>query len=444
MALPPGPEAHPITQLFRFAYRPLQFLEESQARYGDPFTLRLAGHGSYVSVSSPELIKQVFTGDPDLYRGGEANGVLEPIFGKSSVMLLDGAAHTRQRKLLMPPLHGERMRAYAQLMAEVTRARLQLMPVGTPFSLHPHTEAITLEIILRAVFGAEAGSEFERLRQSLLALLVVPPTFFVFVPVRYVDFPLSPYRAFLARREAVARDLRALAERRRADGYEGKSDVLSLMLSARDEDGRPMTDGEVSDQLITMLLAGHETTATALSWAFASIFGDAQVSARLHAELEGARDSNGDLDPVAVTRLDYLDAVVKETLRLRPILPDVVRRLSAPVVLGGHEIPAGVNLMLSIYLAHRRPETYPDPTHFKPERFLGAKLDPNAWFPFGGGVRRCIGLAFALYEMKVVLAQLLLGARFRLASPTKAVRRGVTLAPSGGTRVVIDARQGRR
>ncbi len=439
MALPPGPKAHPLTQLFHFAYRPLKFFEESQAEHGDPFMLRLAGHGTYVSFSSPELIKQVFTGDPDQFRGGEANAVLEPIFGKSSVMLLDGAPHARQRKLLMPPLHGERMRAYAELMAEVTRARLARMPVGRPFSLHPHTEAITLEIILRAVFGAETGRELEQLRKSLLALLVVPPTLFVFIPVRYVDFPLSPYRSFLVKRAAVARDLRELAERRRSENYEGNGDVLSLMLSARDDEGHPMTDTEVSDQLITMLLAGHETSATALSWAFACVLADEQVNARLLAEIEGARGPNGALDPVAVTKLDYLDAVIKETLRLRPILPDVVRKLRSPLEVAGYEIPAGVNLMLSIYLAHRRAETYPEPARFNPDRFLGAKIDPNAWFPFGGGVRRCIGMAFALYEMKVVLAQLLLGARFRLVAPAKAVRRGVTLAPTGGTRVMIEA-----
>jgi cytochrome P450 len=443
MALPPGPKAHPLTQLFHFAYRPLAFLEESRAEHGDPFTLRFAGHGTYVAVSSPELVKQVFAAGPDQLRGGEANVVLEPIFGKSSVMLLDGAPHTRQRKLLMPPLHGERMRAYAQLMSEVTRARLAQMPVGRPFSLHPHTEAITLEVILRAVFGAETGPELEQLRRSLVALLVVPPTLFTFVPVRYVDFPLSPFRSFLAKRSAVDRVVRSLAVRRRSEGYEGKSDVLSLLLSARDEDGSPMTDDELSDQLITMLLAGHETSATALSWAVACILGDEQVSARLHDELEGARGANGELDPNAVPRLEYLDAAVKETLRPRPILPDVVRRVKAPITLGGHEIPTGVNLMMSIYLTHRRAETYPEPARFNPDRFLGAKIDPNAWFPFGGGVRRCVGMAFALYEMKVVLAQLLLGAKFRLASPSpvEAVRRGVTLSPTGGTRVVIESRR---
>jgi len=436
MALPPGPGAHPLVQLFHFASRPLQLLEESLARYGDPFTLRLAGHGTYVSISSPELVKQVFNGDPDQLRGGEANVVLEPIFGKSSVMLLDGAPHARQRKLLTPPLHGERMRAYAQLMADVTRKRLAQLPLGRPFSLHEHTQAITLEVILRAVFGAETGPEVEQLKHSLRALLVVPPWPFAFVPVRWVDFPLSPYRAFLARRAAVDRELRALAERRRREGYAGKSDVLSLLLSARDEDGNPMTDGELGDQLVTMLLAGHETSATALSWAFEHILADEQVGARLQAELEGSR---GD-----VTRLDYLDAVIKETLRLRPILPDVARRVRSPLMLAGHEIPAGVNLMLTIYLAHRRAATYPEPTRFDPGRFLGAKLDPNAWFPFGGGVRRCIGMAFALYELKVVLAELLLGAKFRLASgsPDRAVRRAVTLTPAGGTWVVLEARRG--
>jgi cytochrome P450 len=424
----------------QFTYQPLRYLEACRDRFGDPFTARLAGLGTYVSVSGPELIKQVFTGDPDQLHAGEANAVLEPIVGKNSVLLLDGAPHARQRKLLMPPMHGERMRAYAQLMVETTAAEVRRMPQGRAFSIHEHMQAITLDVILRAVFGLSAGQEMERLRAALMAFLVLPPAIVTFIPPRLLDFPLSPYRSFVRRRDAVRQQLDAMVQSRRNSPDASKQDVLSLLLSARDEQGQPMTDEELRDELVTMLLAGHETTATALSWAFALILSHAQVAERLQAELEGARLGDGTLDLAALPKLAYVDAVIKEALRLRPILPDVVRMLTSPATVAGYEIPAGVMLMPTIYLAHRRAETYPEPEAFKPERFLDAKIDPNAWLPFGGGVRRCLGMAFALYEMKIVLAQTLLQARLKLASdkPPKVVRRAITLAPQGGTPVVLE------
>jgi cytochrome P450 len=427
----------------RFTFEPLRFLERCRDRFGDPFTARMAGLGTYVSVSSPELIKQVFTGDPDQLHAGEANAVLEPILGKHSVLLLDGAPHARQRKLLMPPLHGERMRAYAQLMVETTAAEVRRMPQGRPFSIHAHMQAITLEVILRAVFGLSAGEEMDRLRAALLELLDLPPAIVTFIPPRLLDFPLSPYRTFVRRREEVHRRIDAMVRSRRQSFDASKQDVLSLLLSARDEQGQPMTDEELHDELVTMLLAGHETTATALSWAFALVLGHAPAAERLQAELETARLGDGSLDLAALPKLAYVDAVIKESLRLRPILPDVVRKLTSPTTLAGYEIPAGVNIMPTIYLAHRRAETYPEPEVFKPERFLDAKIDPNAWLPFGGGVRRCLGMAFALYEMKIVLAQTLLQARLKLASDRlpKVVRRAITLAPQGGTPVLLEERR---
>jgi cytochrome P450 len=316
------------------------------------------------------------------------------------------------------------------------------MPQGTAFALHPFMQSATLNIILRAVFGLAEGEQMERLKRGLVAFLRPPPTWATFVPVKLMDFPLSPFRAFMGRLRAVDAQLFEIVRQRRDAGGEPRSDILSLLLAARDENGQPMTDAELRDELVTLLLAGHETTATGLSWAFACLLDAPEALARLDAELESARRDDGGLDTAALPRLEYLDAVVKESLRLRPIIIDVVRRLQSPEQVAGFEVPAGVNLMPVIYLAHRRSESYPEPERFRPERFLGAKVDPYTWLPFGGGDRRCIGMAFALYEMKIVLGELLLRARFRLAAgaPT-VVRRTITMAPSGGMQVVLAERR---
>jgi cytochrome P450 len=260
---------------------------------------------------------------------------------------------------------------------------------------------------------------------------VAPPAFLLFLPVKYLDFPFSPFRRFLARRAALADSVLEVVATRRAAGG-GGADILSLLLAARDEDGQPMTDDELVDELITMLAAGHDTTATALSWTFACLLEHPSVEARLRDEIAGA-------DPTALAGLPYLEAVIKESLRLRPIVPDVVRQLQRPTRFAGFDLPAGAHLAPCIHLAHRRPESYPEPTRFRPERFLDVRPDPYAWLPFGGGIRRCLGMAFALSEMKIVLAVVLTRLRLRLDRPgtVRVVRRGVTLAPKAGTRVRV-------
>lgn len=438
--LPPGPQSPGVVQLAQFTFRPLEYLEAAAREFGDPFTLRVAGLGTYIGVSAPELIKQVFTGDPEKLHAGEANQVLEPIVGKHSMLLLDGKPHSRQRKLLMPPLHGERMQAYARAMVESARNALAKMPRGEPFSLHAFMQSATLDIILGAVFGLSEGSIRDRWKSVLVDFLQVPPVWATFLPPRLMDFPLSPYRSFMRRLRAVDAELFDVMEQRRRSSELG-SDILSLLLAARDETGQPMSDLELRDELVTLLLAGHETTATALSWAMACLLDTPKALERLDGELDGLR-RDGEVDTAAVSKLEYLDAVVKETMRLRPVIIDVVRRLKAPETVAGYELPEGVNLMPVIYLAHRRPDTYPEPKRFKPERFLGVKPDPYAWLPFGGGTRRCVGMAFALEEIKQVLAALLLGGRFQLADgrAPRAVRRTITLAPEGGTRVILTDR----
>lgn len=443
MAFPPAVPLPKFLQTVAYTYRPLTLFEQGYRRYGDPFMLHLTGLGTFVIVTAPHFIKQVFTGDPADLPAGKANSVLEPLVGRKSLLLLDGKEHIRQRRLLLPPLHGERMQAYARIMEALTIGELARMPRGTPFSAHAHMQSITLQVILRTVFGMKEGSEMDELAALLVAFLEPPPDLMVFLPpevLPYLDFAGSPYRTFLQRRALVHKRLIDIIHARRAALDSSRTDVLSLLLAAQDEEGRPLTEEELRDELVTLLVAGNETTATALSWAMALILGTPAVESRLREELSAAVGEDGLLDLAAVSSCEYLDAVVKETLRLRPILIDVVRRVERPMQLGGYDIPVGAYLSPCIFLAHSRPETWPDPERFFPDRFLGAKLDPYTFLPFGGGVRRCIGMAFAMYEMKIVLATLLLRARPRLASrrPIKVVRRTITLAPANGTPIILD------
>lgn len=457
--LPPGPNSPAAVQILQFTLRPLPYLEECLQRYGDPFTLRMGSLGTYVALTAPELVKQAFTAGSDQLLAGEANAIVEPIVGKQSILLTDGATHLRKRRLLMPPLHGDRMHAYGQVMADIAAEELERMPTGSVFSLHPHMQSITMKVILRTVFGVERGSNMQELEQLLTAFLQPPPAVLTFIPVKYLDFPLSPYRTLMRRRKAVEEQLLDLihtARREQANAPEGahaspgRLDVLSLLVAARDEDGKAMSDAELVDELMTLLVAGHETTTTSLAWTMACLHEHPEAAAALDAELAAAKSGNrgvsrggiAGIDVSSIDRLPYLDAVVRESLRLRPILPDVVRKTIAPMTVGGYDIPLGTSLMPCIYLAHQRPEAYPAPASFRPERFLGMKADPYTWFPFGGGIRRCVGMAFALYEMKVVLAELLLGARFELCSarPIRTVRRTITLAPEHGVRVRMQRR----
>lgn len=441
MSLPPGPREPSVVQLLRFTFQPLEFLEDSLARYGDPFTLRFAGLGNFVLVTAPDLLKQVFTADADELTSGSANKILEPVTGPRSLLLLDGAEHLRMRRLLMPPLHGERMHAYAETMAKAANEEVRHFSSGRPFSLHPHMQAITLEVILRAVFGVEDRARLARLVEVLEKFMKPPPAIFAFAPVLQKDFAFSPMRIFFRRREAVDRELYALIDERQKHPDESRTDVLALLLAARDEEGKPLTRSELRDELVTMLVAGHETTATSLSWTIACLLENPAVLERLEAELAGCVQKDGSIDVAAVVRAEYLDAVVKESLRLRPIVPDVVREVRVPFEFAGHKIPVGTFLTPCIHLAHRQPDVYPEPARFRPERFIGVKPDPYRWFPFGGGIRRCIGMAFALYEMKVVLATILTRTRLRLTRPVKVIRRTLTLAPSRGTEVELIERR---
>jgi cytochrome P450 len=379
-------------------------------------------------------VREIFTGDDDDLRAGEANVVLRPLLGVNSVLFLDGDRHARERRLMLPPFHGERMLAYADTMRAITDDVLDRWPVGRPFPIHPEMQAITLEIILRTVFGLEAGA-LAVLRDLLRRWIASALNPLLLWPLLQVDFGrMSPWGRLLRLKREIDALLLAEIARRREAGAGERADVLSLLLAARDEEGRPMRDEELLDEMITLLVAGHETTATALAWTFHHLLANPDVLEACRAE---ARASSG-----GFAQLSLLDAVVKETLRLNPVITEVGRRLTRPMRIGGRDIPAGVAVGPCIYLVHRRPDVWPDPERFDPARFVGTRPSPYEFLPFGGGSRRCLGMAFALYEMKVVLATVL--ARAELAPMRgyrmKVVRRSITMAPSRGMPVVVTAR----
>ena len=425
--LPPGPRLPVAVQTAAWAIRPWDFMERCAARYGDTFTMRLAGERPWVLISHPETVKEVFTGPPGLLHAGEASRFLLPVVGANSVLLLDEDAHREQRRLLMPPFRGNHLTSYADTMTAVAKAEIARWPRGKPVRLHPRMRALTLEVILRAVFGLSEGTRLDQLRAELVRMLTTGTSGPAFVLAI-----LAPQRirAAVARRVLRGVDRLLYAEidkRRRADHLDEREDVLSILLQARHEDDRPMSDVEIRDELITLLVAGHETTATALAWAVERLVRHPDYQARLTEEIHTGEQQ-------------FCDAVVKETLGLRPVVSLVGRRLKAPMQIGGVRLPAGVLVAPSIYLMHRRADIYPDPKRFRPERFLEQRAGTYTWIPFGGGVRRCLGAAFAEYEMRIVLSTLFDSCTVRPTSERSEPvgRRGITHVPGRGAMVVLD------
>jgi len=428
--------------MMRWVKNPLPVMEEAHRRFGDTFSLRLAGIPEpLVLVSHPEVIKEVFALGPDQAHAGKANLVLKPFLGVHSLLLLDGAEHLRQRKMMLPAFHGERMHAYGRSMIDLAHQSIDGWPIGRRFSVHAPMQRVTLQVIIRTVFGIGEGPRFAELADVLTRTLRVaawPGLLFAFM--QHDLGPLSPwgrYKRFAGRASAL---LRAEIRSARDKGTAGRTDVLAMMLDARDEGGRPLSEDEIHDELITLLIAGHETTATSLAWALRWILPDADLVRRLREEIATAGD-----DPQALGKLELLDATVKEALRLQPIIPLVARVLQERFVFGGLDLPRGSVVAPAVHLVSRRPSLYPEPERFVPSRFLTFKPAPWEWLPFGGGLRRCIGAAFALYEMKMVLAAVLARVDAHLATPDIRVkRRGVTLAPSEGLPVIVTSRLPRR
>jgi cytochrome P450 family 110 len=444
--LPPGPRLPTLAQTAMFGRDPYAFLEDCTRRYGSPATVRLVENVPMILFSDPAANKEIYTGDPEEMPAGEAiAGVLGPLMGQKSVMVLDGPRHLRERRLLLPQFHGQRMPLYAETMREMTEQHLQKWPVGTPFAIHHEMQAITLEVILRTVFGFSEGKNLDRLRTCLLRGLKVVDSkaaALLAVPALRVDLgPWWPWSRLVRDKRELRSILIEEITERRAQGTSGRTDVLSMLLEARDEEGKGMTDDELYDEMFTLLIAGHETTATSLAWIFYRVLQHPEVVARLRAEIHEV--TGGALvAPEHLPKLRYLDAAINEALRLHPVSMYGIRRLLRPKRIGGWDLPAGVNLAPCEYLSHRRPDVWPEADRYLPDRFLGTKINPYSFFPFGGGVRKCIGAAFASFEMKIVVAHVVPRVDLRIAGGyrMRPMMRAVTVAPSRGVPVVMDRR----
>ncbi len=426
--LPPGPPLPRIAQTAIWSRQARRLLFGCQDRYGDMFTLKIVGEGTWVMLADPEAVKQVFTGDPRVFHAGEGNRLLEPLLGPHSLLVLDEKPHMSHRKLLLPPFHGQRMQAYEGTMAEIAAREIAAWPSGTPYRLRPRMQALTLEIILRTVFGAREGEGLAELRDALrdyLNLLSDPRQLLPLVLIGPKRIRRLPW--FRRRMERVEELIYGeIAARRRVGDLERRDDVLSMLVAARHEDGSPIGDAEMRDELLTLLTAGHETTATSLAWAVERLCRHPEKLERLREEVEAGSE-------------EYLTATIQETLRLRPVISIVLRRLTEPVEIGGYELPAGISIAPSVYLVHRNPEVYPDPESFRPERFLDDPPGTYTWIPFGGGVRRCLGAAFAQFEMAVVLRELVKRHRILPVDPRpeRIYRRAITETPHRDAEVVL-------
>ena len=448
-ALPPGPRSPRVFQTLKWIWQPIPLMQACAKAYGDAFTLRLMGAPPIVFCSQPAAIKEIFTGDPEVLLAGRGNEVLRPVFGPNSILLLDGARHRRERKLLMPPFHGERMRLYGSIMHEIVDRSIDDWPVEQVFPIHKYMQRITLEIILRTVFGVDEGETLSRLRTLLVEFLrLIGSSPVLLVRRLQVNLgPLTAWKRICHLGREIDRLLYAEIARCKKEALQERTDVMAMLVAARDEDGQPMTDDEIRDELVTMLVAGHETTATALSWVVHRLLQNPDVLAKAQAEVAavtGNGPAGSELTAEQIAEFAYLDAVIKETARLNPILPTVARYLEAPTRIGDCDLPAGCVVSPCIYLTHRRPDVWPQPETFKPQRFVGRRADPYTFFPFGGGLRHCLGAAFAGYEMKIVLARMLSRVSLRPdpGYTARVVRRSITFAPSGGLPVIRTARDG--
>ncbi len=427
-----GPRGR-LLSTYRFLADPYATTLAWRERYGDPFLARVV-NGDIVMTGRSEHLKAVFAAPPDTY---EPFGVqaIAPVVGPASLLVLRGEAHRRERKLLMPPFHGQRMRAYAETMRDVAVRRLAAAAdAADPTTMKELAQEITLEIIVRAVFGVEDPEEVDAIASRVLAILESVHPSFLFVPWLQKDFGgFGPYAKFRRATEEGDRHLQELVTARRARG-EGP-DILGLLLAARYDDGSPMSDADIRDELRTLVTAGHETTAMALSFLVDLLYRRPEVLARAREEAAGAEAKPAE----ALAALPYVDAVVKETLRIRPILTEAVRTLAKPLDLGDLHVPAGKHIGISTVLAHYDEGVFPEPHAFRPERFLGRTYAPTEFLPFGGGHRRCIGAAFAEMEMRIVLATLLSAFDVTLLAPTPAVavRRNLTMGPKDGVPVRI-------
>ena len=410
--------------------RPVAFFESCRRRYGKRFTIRLPGQLPFVHLSDVDECKQVLTAPPEVLHPGEGARLLEPIVGRNSVILLDEQPHLSQRRLLLPAFHGERIERLSDLVDSVAEREVASWPRDSSFRLHPRLQSLTLEIILRAVFGLDPGPRLDRLRELLSAVMDFASRPIGSIPPLQRELGgLGPWARFTRMRDEADELIFELIDERRAERGEVRDDVLAMLLAARHEDDSEMSPAELRDELMTMLVAGHETTASELSWAFSALARQPEVLAELRSEI-GADDGDA-----------YLTATINETLRRKPTLPIAEPRLvKEPYRLGDWEYPVDVSLAVNAYLVHHDPEVYPDPYAFRPERFLDQKPGTYTFLPFGGGRRRCIGASFAVLEMKSVLRAALRESTLEpIAAPETATRRAITISPASGGEVTLRA-----
>ena len=422
--LPPGPRLPRLVQsvgLLRFRHRFVPWLHR---RYGEVFTVRiLPAPRATVFFTRPDAIRDIFAGDPAIFHAGEANSILGPVMGEHSLLLVDGAQHKRARRLLMPAFSGRAMRGYEGLVTEVARAEVARWEPGVEFRSLDRMNALTLEVILRVVFGVTDEARLVRMRPLVNAVVDVNPAVLL-----GSAFPALRRVGMWRRAGETVRDLDRLIhdeirERRAAPDLAERSDVLSQLIRV-DDGGDRLTDAELRDQLVTLLLAGHETTATGLAWALHEVGRSVSQRERARAAALGGDDA-------------WLEAVMKESLRLHPVIPMVVRTLQAPATVGGLDLPAGATVAASILVAHALPENHPEPDAFRPERFVGASPAPHTWLPFGGGVRRCIGAGFSLMEGVAVLREVFATFDVVAVGDDEPKVRNITSVPRHGSRVVV-------
>jgi cytochrome P450 len=430
--LPPGPRAPSAVQTLGWWSRPHAYMERLRQSFGKRFTLRLLATPPFVMHSDPAHVKEIFTAPPEVLHPGEGAGILEPIVGRNSVILLDESAHLEQRKLMLPAFHGERMERLSALVDEVTEREVAGWPRGEPFELHPRLQELTMEVILRAVFGLDPGPRLDGLRDRLTGMMQFSSNpISMLPPLQRLFGERGPYGGFFTLRDEADALLFELIEERRAEDGE-RDDVLSMLLEARhDDDGSPMSAQELRDELMTLLVAGHETTASELAWAFVRLTREPEVRGRLAEDVDGGDGS-------------YLAATINETLRRRPVLPNAAPRLvNEPIEVGGWAYEPGVCLVANSYLLHHDPEIYPDPYAFKPERFLESEPGTYTLIPFGGGRRRCLGASFAILEMKAVLRAVFSTLELSPAGEGLELtrRRAITVSPRVGARAVLRDRE---
>jgi cytochrome P450 len=461
-SLPPGPKESSIRQLVRQVRDPVGYFEDCRKRFGDVYTTRLPGMPPLVSFALPEAAKEIFANPGDTMWAGEANEPIEFMVGRHALVRLDGAKHKRERKLMMPAVHGDRMVSYARQMRAIADEVIDRMRAGDEVDLQQAMQEITLRVILETVFGVPSGETQRKLRDALVEFMssALTPTVtaasFLASGDRFRDFLTDKWAPAVSRIAAlvgiaeklpwarVARSARAIdellykeiADRRKVAA--GREDVMSLLIQAVDEEGRGLSDDELRDEMMVLLFGGHETTATTLTWSIALALENREVLTAVRQEYDRAFPSG--FDPSRISELKYTEAVGKEALRLYPVAAAVIRRLKQPATIAGYALPAGVLVSPSIYHIQRDPKIWPDPLRFDPMRFVDKKPRPTEWFPFGGGVRTCLGMAFSLYEIRIVLSAVLRRIEMRLLGPIPRLsQRGVLMGPASPIRVAVDA-----